>query len=175
MVGDSGKSVAQQERSLSLKADSLWAQYVRDPLRHPYIPNCSWAGYRYGEQPIPRFPVVANVKTLGAVGDGSADDTDAFKASLDQAIKAGGGTILIPAGIYRLTERLQFNSSRIVLRGEGQGKSILRFDKSLGDLIENAMWWSWRGGLIWIGPNLDSLVKSHFLASESIPSEVEGS
>lgn len=43
-----------------------------------------------------------NVKTYGAKGDGIADDTDAIQAAIDACCKAGGGTVFIPNGIYRL-------------------------------------------------------------------------
>lgn len=43
-----------------------------------------------------------NVKSYGAKGDGVADDTDAIQAAIDACCKAGGGTVFIPNGIYRL-------------------------------------------------------------------------
>ena len=43
-----------------------------------------------------------NVKAYGAKGDGVADDTDAIQAAIDACCKAGGGTVFIPNGIYRL-------------------------------------------------------------------------
>ena len=43
-----------------------------------------------------------NVKEYGAKGDGIADDTDAIQAAIDACCKAGGGTVFIPNGIYRL-------------------------------------------------------------------------
>eukprot|EP00928_Gymnodinium_smaydae_P088064 TRINITY_DN72211_c0_g1_i1.p1 TRINITY_DN72211_c0_g1~~TRINITY_DN72211_c0_g1_i1.p1 ORF type:complete len:526 (+),score=106.90 TRINITY_DN72211_c0_g1_i1:102-1679(+) len=52
-----------------------------------------------------------NVVHLGAVGDGVADSTAAFREALERVRKAGGGTIRIPAGVFRsgplvLTSRL---------------------------------------------------------------------
>ncbi len=38
----------------------------------------------------------------GAVGDGIANDTAAFQAGLDAIKAAGGGTLIIPAGSWRL-------------------------------------------------------------------------
>lgn len=43
-----------------------------------------------------------NVKAYGAKGDGVTDDTDAIQAAIDACCKAGGGTVFIPNGIYRL-------------------------------------------------------------------------
>lgn len=43
-----------------------------------------------------------NVKAYGAKGDGVTDDTDAIQAAIDACCNAGGGTVFIPNGIYRL-------------------------------------------------------------------------
>ena len=40
-----------------------------------------------------------DVRTMGARGDGSTDDTAAFQKAVD-ALPAGGGTVLVPAGDY---------------------------------------------------------------------------
>lgn len=42
-----------------------------------------------------------NIKSFGAVGDGKTDDTAAFEQALQQ-----GGTVVVPAGKYRLTRNL---------------------------------------------------------------------
>ena len=44
-----------------------------------------------------------NVKNYGAIGDGIADDTQAFKNALSDA-KTNGGKIFIPVGNYKLTD-----------------------------------------------------------------------
>ncbi|HEV2134706.1 MAG TPA: glycosyl hydrolase family 28 protein [Terracidiphilus sp.] len=41
-----------------------------------------------------------NVKDYGAKGNGSRLDTQAIQAAIDAAAKAGGGTVLVPAGTY---------------------------------------------------------------------------
>jgi hypothetical protein len=46
---------------------------------------------------------VYNVKTFGAVGDGTTDDTAAIQAAIAAASNAGGGTVFIPAGTYKTT------------------------------------------------------------------------
>jgi polygalacturonase len=43
---------------------------------------------------------VFNVRDAGATGDGKTLDTDAIQKSLDDCGKAGGGTVLLPAGTY---------------------------------------------------------------------------
>lgn len=49
--------------------------------------------------PEPRI----SVRDHGAVGDGLADDTEAFRQAFDAIARAGGGTLAIPAGTYVLT------------------------------------------------------------------------
>ncbi|MDD4636199.1 MAG: glycosyl hydrolase family 28-related protein [Bacteroidales bacterium] len=44
--------------------------------------------------------IIFNVRTYGAVGDGKNLDSPAIDKALDAAAKAGGGTVLVPAGIY---------------------------------------------------------------------------
>lgn len=41
-----------------------------------------------------------DVRTFGAIGDGTAKDTAAFQKALDACASAGGGTVLVPAGDY---------------------------------------------------------------------------
>lgn len=43
---------------------------------------------------------IFNVRTYGAVGDGRTLDSPAINRAIDAAVKAGGGTVLVPAGTY---------------------------------------------------------------------------
>src|SRR5437867_3119422 len=45
---------------------------------------------------------VFNAKAFGAVGNGNTDDTKALQLAIDTAHNAGGGTVLLPRGAYRL-------------------------------------------------------------------------
>ncbi|MDB6112815.1 MAG: Pectate lyase superfamily protein [Pedosphaera sp.] len=77
--------------------------------------------YEYG-QPTNSFkPAQTNlyVITLApylAAADGLADDTAAFQAALSAAASAGGGTVLVPAGDYRLNGNLTIPTG-VELRG----------------------------------------------------------
>lgn len=55
-----------------------------------------------------------NVKDLGAIGDGTTDDTAAFNSAITAA---QNGTIYLPIGTYRITDTLSFANIAIV--GEG--------------------------------------------------------
>lgn len=43
----------------------------------------------------------ANVRETGAVGDGATLDTEALQRAVDTCAAAGGGTVFVPAGVYR--------------------------------------------------------------------------
>lgn len=129
-------------------AEFLWRDYARGPDVHAILPNGAYAGYRYGESDPPRPKVVVRVTDCGARGDGMADDTRAFQDAIRRAGETGGA-VLVPAGVYRISDVLRLGRHRLVLRGEGPGKSIIAFDKSLGDLRGHGTRWSFKGGMIW--------------------------
>lgn len=138
-------------------AAALWAEYEKAPNTHPHIPNCSYAGYRYSEAPLPEPKVVANVREHGAKGDGKADDTAAFDAAVKKAAAAGGGAVLVPAGTYKVTGVIRLTADGVVLRGEGAEKTVIAFDRPLNDALgklggNGLSQWSWSGGLVWVSP-----------------------
>jgi pectate lyase-like protein len=69
--------------------------------------------------------IVINVKDLGAVGNGSTDDTTAVQRAINAAIDAGGGTVYFPVGNYLITKPLTtwhgspYNGNKLIrLTGE---------------------------------------------------------
>lgn len=64
-----------------------------------------------------------NVKWFGAIGDGIADDTQAFKSALAQALDTLNGTVFVPSGKFKITESLDI-PDRINLVGSGTSASI---------------------------------------------------
>lgn len=74
----------------------------------------------------------ASVRDFGAVGDGVADDTAAFRAAW-----AADPALRVPAGVYRLTGWVSAPSTGASILGDGPGVSILR--------------WTARGGLAFRG------------------------
>jgi len=138
------------------QASELWGSQGEQWNPAGRLPDYSFAGYRSGEKPIPTPAVVANVRNFGAVGDGVADDTDAFEKAIAAAGKIpSGGAILIPAGRYMLTRILYIKKSNIVLRGASEGLTTLLFPKHLREItgksgLGSASNWTYSGGLIWV-------------------------
>lgn len=58
-----------------------------------------------------------------ARGNGSADDTAALQAALD-AVPSTGGTVVIPAGEYKITAPLWVRTDNTLIMGSGQGNRI---------------------------------------------------
>ena len=56
------------------------------------------------------------VQDYGAIADGTTDNTDAFQATLDAANQNGGGTVYIPAGMYRINGHITVPTG-VELRG----------------------------------------------------------
>jgi hypothetical protein len=80
-----------------------------------------------------RSPV--SVKAKGAIGDGSADDTDAINAAIAEVAALGRGVVRFPAGTYKFTSQLLIASDNVVLEGDGIGVTFLYPTMSSGDCI----------------------------------------
>lgn len=60
---------------------------------------------------------------FGAIGDGEADDTEAIQAAIDAAKRVTGATVVIPAGIYKITAPLNvYSHTRLIGYGK-RGRS----------------------------------------------------
>ncbi|MFE4651522.1 glycosyl hydrolase family 28-related protein [Streptomyces sp. NPDC056707] len=66
-----------------------------------------------------------NVKTYGAVGNGTVDDTAAIQDAIDDANAAGGGVVYIPRGTYKLTSAIALKS-HVQLKGDGINATVLQ-------------------------------------------------
>lgn len=65
----------------------------------------------------PQF--VVNVKTYGAVGDNSSNDTIPIQDAIDFAGSAGGGIVAVPAGTYLITAALRMSANVTLLGADG--------------------------------------------------------
>ncbi len=134
----------------------LWGRTGERWSPQSRLPDFSFAGYHFGNDPIPQVAETSNVRDFGARGDGTSDDTEAFLKAIAALSR---GALLIPAGRYRITQVLKISKSHVVLRGEGPGRTILIFPKPLREMIgESPAWaggpqtkgnWSWGGGVLW--------------------------
>ncbi|HCU50277.1 MAG TPA: hypothetical protein DGG94_10850, partial [Micromonosporaceae bacterium] len=138
----------------------LWREFTRTSFTHPQIPNISFAGYRFGDRPHHR-PVRANVLDYGAVPDGSADCAPAINRAIAAVGEAGGGTVLVPPGTYRIDDIIHIGHDNVILKGAGSGETTLFATRSLEEIVginrsrygsDNSAW-SWSGALVWVCPN----------------------
>ena len=75
---------------------------------------------------FPEKTVEVDVMDYGAVGDGLANDAQAFKNAI-KALPASGGLLRIPEGTYLIKASLTI-SKGVLLKGQGSTKTRLKFD-----------------------------------------------
>ena len=77
--------------------------------------------YTFYATPGPAAAVgpVFNVVDYGATGDGVTDDTAALQATINAAVAAGGGVVLLPSGVYSTSAALVLSGNNIILQGAG--------------------------------------------------------
>nr|WP_189186485.1 glycosyl hydrolase family 28-related protein [Streptomyces albiflavescens] len=140
---------------------ALWHEFTRTPFTHPQIPYIGRSGRGGGAARLPRRPVVADVRDYGAVADdGTTDCAPAINRAIAAAGRAGGGTVLIPPGTFRIDDLIRIGHANVVLRGAGSDRTKLYATKNLTELIGvygsryggDKSSWSWAGGLVWLCP-----------------------
>ncbi|MFC0708942.1 right-handed parallel beta-helix repeat-containing protein [Azorhizophilus paspali] len=73
-----------------------------------------------------------DVKDFGAQGDGVSNDRTAIQAAIDAAHAAGGGTVHLPAGEYRVgggergVEGALLMKNNVYLAGAGMGQTVIK-------------------------------------------------
>jgi Domain of unknown function (DUF4955)/Immunoglobulin domain/Pectate lyase superfamily protein len=111
-------------------SSALWNNFVNatEAGNEPTLPDFSYAGYRYSDEPIPNVSgPIFRVTDYGAVANDSGYDDAGIQAAIDAAESAGGGVVLFPAGQFRVNPTEDSNhfitiqGSNIVLRGAGSG------------------------------------------------------
>ena len=64
-----------------------------------------------------------NIKDYGAVGDGVVNDQAAIQAALNAATNAGGGTVFVPPGTYKINSLLVLQNN-VEFTGTGESSKI---------------------------------------------------
>lgn len=89
------------------------------------LPDFSYAGYCYGEKPVPRPKYRQfTVTDFGAVPDDGLSDKAAIQRAIEAAESNGSGIVFFPKGRYLVNEPgeqnvpIRIKGSRIILRGE---------------------------------------------------------
>ena len=67
-----------------------------------------------------------SVKDFGAVGNGLTNDQPAIQAAINYAGSIGGGTVYMPAGLYRIDSSISWSYNGVYLRGDGEGATALK-------------------------------------------------
>lgn len=91
--------------------------YVYPDKNGDQIPDFSHVGYHWGEEEPPAVPVV---KTL--TSPGTKDATEMIQKALDEC---EGGAVFLAKGTYNVSGTLYIRKSGVVLRGAGEGKTII--------------------------------------------------
>jgi hypothetical protein len=68
--------------------------------------------------------VIFNVKSYGAEGDGTTDDTVAIQSTIAAANTASGGVVYLPPGTFMATNIQLLNINNITFAGPGEIKSL---------------------------------------------------
>lgn len=98
---------------------------------HTTVPNGALSDMSYN---IVKNPSALNVKDYGAVGNDTADDTNAIQRAINDCHAAGGGVVYVPPGTYRITSTILL-SSFVTLQGDGTTVSIIRQRKDHAAVI----------------------------------------
>ncbi|MFJ4711602.1 glycosyl hydrolase family 28-related protein [Streptomyces sp. NPDC088785] len=138
----------------------IWREFTRTPYTHPQIPYVGRAGHRAGRRRFERPRRVFRAESYGAVADGVTDCAPAINRALVAAGRAGGGTVLLGDGTYRIDGLLHIGHDHVVLKGAGSAATRLHATRSLTELVGvygsryggDKSSWSWAGGLIWLCP-----------------------
>ena len=126
--GDAGGDEIDGWRSLLYPED--WTPDFTDSEGR-FLHDFSYAGYHYGEDPLPvvHGPLYDVVSAFGADNSGQSDATTQIQAAIDTCATDGGGVVHFPAGLYRMDEHIVVNSSNIILRGDGPFSTRLYFTR----------------------------------------------
>jgi hypothetical protein len=100
------------------RSSGLWGDHGEKWIPKSRLPDFSFAGYHFGEDPLPRLAVAANVRDFGARGDGKHDDTQAFIRAIEET---ESGAVLVPAGRYVISDILWIKKPNLRIPDLGHG------------------------------------------------------
>lgn len=124
---------------------SLWQDFVGG--RSSLLPDFSYAGYRWGEEPLPdvSYPVF-NICDYGAIADDGLSDRDAFERTVAAAVASGRPAVIyVPKGRFELHDAsapnkpIIIDADNIVLRGASRDASILCMSAP-GQAVDGSLW-----------------------------------
>ena len=87
-----------------------------------------------------------SVKDFGAVGNGTTDDTVAIQAAINYTGSKLGGTILLPAGSYKITSTLSCLYPNILFVGDGSDEPHDKSGVSQGAAAATKLVWAGASG-----------------------------
>lgn len=86
------------------------------------LPDYSYVGYRVGASSL-ASGVPCAVRTIKA--DAGGDITSALQAAIDAVGRGGGGTVLIPAGRFRITRSITVPFDNVSILGAGSRRTLI--------------------------------------------------
>jgi len=118
-----------------------WTPEFTDPEGR-FLHDFSYAGYHAGEKPLPEsIPgprIDVTQAPYNADNTGGQSASQAIQRAINDVGRAGGGTVYLPPGTYRLTFPQTFRSealliaySNVVLQGAGSDKTFLFLDETV--------------------------------------------
>jgi hypothetical protein len=103
--------------------------------------------------------IFVNVKTYGATGDGTTDDTAAIQSAINAVRSAGGGVVFFPQGTYIVSISLNFTGMvGFEVWGSGLGGTTIRLNTAgtPGIDLTGSRNYSFRNMLIFAGSGTNS-------------------
>ncbi|WP_234357773.1 glycoside hydrolase family 55 protein, partial [Streptomyces puniciscabiei] len=112
-LGATAGTARAAEASPPGQVPDIWREFTRAPLTHPQIPYVGRAGYRGGASRFPRPRHFADVTDYGAVPDGTTDCAPAINLAVAAAGRAGGGTVTVSPGTFRIDAVIRIGDSGV--------------------------------------------------------------
>jgi hypothetical protein len=155
-----------------------WVPSILSDSSRTYLPDFSYAGYRWSEHPLPVPDVTLHAADFGVVPDDGMDDTAALRRALNAPQQDSGWVVLsLPAGTIEISGVLFLERDHFVLRGQtnpdGTPSTILAVtgslsswgdpkadslvadiaayqrENNLNNLLRPFSPYTWAGGMIW--------------------------